>query len=66
MYGSPYLRGEMEAHSEPEYLADLRIMRRFVRNGRFGYWQLNDVVFQTLKARYPEAYAAFGKELRKP
>ncbi len=62
MSESEYITKEMEWHPEPEYLSDLRILRRFVRNGSFGYHQSDDVVFQTLKNRYPEAYAAFGEE----
>ncbi len=57
---------EIENHpEEPEYLADLRILRRFVQNGSFGYRESDDVVFQTLKTRYPEAYCAFGEERRR-
>ncbi|MDP9438429.1 MAG: hypothetical protein M3P49_06770 [Actinomycetota bacterium] len=59
---SEYIRREMEQHPEPEYHSDLRILRRFVQNGSFGYRESNDVVFQTLKNRYPEAYSAFGRE----
>lgn len=63
---SDYLWREMENHSdEPEYINDLRILKRFVQNGSFGYYQSKDVVFQTLKARYPEAYNAFGEERRR-
>ena len=62
MSESEYITKEMEWHPEPKYLSDLRILRRFVRNGSFGYRQSDDVVFQTLKNRYPEAYAAFGEE----
>ncbi len=65
MTESEYLRREMENHPEPEYVADLRILRRFVQNGSFGFKQSEDVVFQTLKARYPEAYSAFGEEHRR-
>ncbi len=65
MSESEYLRREMENHPEPEYLSDLRILRRFVQNGSFGYRQSNDVVFQTLKTRYPEAYEAFGRERKR-
>ena len=36
--------------------------RKFVQNGSFGYGVSGDVVFQTLKTRYPEAYHAFGRE----
>ncbi len=61
---SAYIRREMESHPEPEYLADLRILRRFVQNGSFGYRESDDVVFQTLKNRYPQAYDAFGRERR--
>ena len=59
-----YIRKEAENHPEPEYLADLRILRRFVQNGSFGYRESDDVVFQTLKNRYPQAYDAFGRERR--
>ncbi len=37
--GSEYIDRETENHPEPEYLADLRILRRFVQNGSFGYRQ---------------------------
>lgn len=60
--GSEYMDREMKQHPEPEYMNDLRILRRFVQNGSFGYRELKDVVFQTLKTRYPEAYSAFGRE----
>jgi hypothetical protein len=59
---SEYLRREMEQHPELVYLADLKILRRFVQNGSFGYRESDDAVFQKLKARYPEAYGAFGEE----
>src|SRR5215207_6312705 len=63
---SDYLKREAENHpDEPEYLNDLRILRRFIQNGSFGFKQSNDVIFQTLKARYPEAYSAFGEERRR-
>ena len=62
MSESPYITRETEQHPEPEYLSDLRILRRFVQNGSFGYRESEDVVFQTLKARYPQAYDAFGRE----
>jgi len=62
---SPYIRREMEHHPEPEYLNDLRILRRFIQNGSFGYRQSDDVIFQRLKTRYPEAYNAFGEERRR-
>ena len=66
MSESDYLTREIENHpEEPEYLADLRILRRFVQNGSFGYRESDDVVFQTLKTRYPEAYYAFGEERRR-
>jgi hypothetical protein len=55
----------MRQHPEAEYLSDLRILRRFVRNGSFGYRESDDVVFRTLKTRYPEAYSAFGREREK-
>ncbi len=52
----------MEDHpDEPEYLNDLRILRRFIQDGSFGYRQSDDIVFQRLKTRYPEAYNAFGR-----
>src|SRR5829696_2411028 len=54
----------MEQNPEPEYLSDLRILRRFVQNGSFGYHQSDDVVFQRLRSRYPRAYSAFGEERR--
>jgi len=62
MAESEYIRKEAEEYPEAEYLADLRILRRFVHNGSFGYRESDDVVFQTLKTRYPEAYSAFGRE----
>ena len=62
---SEYISNEAEDHPEPEYLADLRILRRFVQNGSFGYRESKDVVFQTLKERYPEAYYAFGRERKR-
>ncbi len=62
---SEYLKKEMENHPEPEYISDLRILRRFVQNGSFGYRESKDVVFQTLKERYPEAYGAFGRERKR-
>ena len=65
MSESEYLRREMENHPEPEYLSDLRILRRFVQNGSLGYRESHDVVFQTLKARYPQAYEAFGRERKR-
>ena len=55
----------MESHPEPEYISDLRILRRFVQNGSFGYRESGDVVFQTLKARYPQAYSVFGEERKR-
>ncbi len=65
MSESTYLRREMEQHPEPEYINDLRILRRFIQNGSFGYRQSDDVVFRRLKNRYPEAYNAFGEERRR-
>ena len=66
MSESPYLRQRIEIHSdEPEYINDLRILRRFVQTGSFGYRQSDDVVFQRLRSRYPEAYSAFGEERRR-
>jgi hypothetical protein len=65
MSESQYLKQQIENHpDEPEYINDLRILRRFVQNGSFGYRQSDDVVFQRLKTRYPEAYNAFGRERR--
>src|SRR5215203_5254390 len=65
MAEAQYLKREMEQNpEEPEYLNDLRILRRFVQNGSFGYHQSDDVVFQRLKTRYPRAYSAFGEERR--
>ena len=64
MAESQYLKREMEQNPEPEYLNDLRILRRFVQSGSFGYHQTDDVVFQRLKSRYPRAYSAFGEERR--
>ncbi len=61
-----YLKRETEQNpEEPEYLNDLRILRRFVQSGSFGFHQSKDVVFQTLKSRYPRAYSAFGEERRR-
>jgi hypothetical protein len=60
-----YIRREMENHPEPEYLGDLRILRRFIYNGSFGYRESDDVVFHTLKSRYPQAYSAFGEERKR-
>src|SRR5215204_7292351 len=65
MSESAFIRREMEQHPEPEYINDLRILRRFVQNGSFGFKQSNDVVFQRLKTRYPRAYSAFGEERRR-
>lgn len=62
MTDSPYLKKEMETHPEPEYLNDLRILRRFIQNGSYGYRQSKGEVFQRLKNRYPDAYSAFGEE----
>jgi hypothetical protein len=64
MSESLYIQREMEQHPEPEYIDDLRILRRFVQNGSFGYRQSGDVVFQRLKNRYPRAYSALGEERR--
>lgn len=66
MPDSPYLKREVENHpDEPEYLNDLRILRRFVQNGSFGYRASDDVIFQRLKTRYPKAYSAFGEERKR-
>jgi hypothetical protein len=66
MSESQYLKQETENHpDEPEYLSDLRILRRFVQEGSFGYHQSEDVVFQRLKTRYPRAYSTFGEERRR-
>ncbi len=62
---SEYIMRETANHPEPEYHSDLRILRRFVHNGSFGYRESKDVVFQTLKERYPEAYYAFGSERKR-
>ena len=62
---SEYIVREMKYHPEPEYISDLRILRRFVQNGSYGFRQSDDVVFQTLKARYPQAYEAFGRERKR-
>jgi hypothetical protein len=62
MSESEYIRRDMGQCPEPEYRSDLRILRRFVQKGSFGYRESEDVVFQTLKSRYPDAYAAFGRE----
>ncbi len=62
---SEYIRREMENHPEAEYHSDLRILRRFVQNGSFGYRESDDAVFQTLKERHPEAYGAFGRERKR-
>src|SRR5215213_1832496 len=65
MAESQYLKREMEQNPESEYINDLRILRRFVQNGSFGYHQSEDLVFQRLKSRYPRAYSAFGEERRR-
>jgi hypothetical protein len=65
MSESEYIIREIENHTEPGYPSDLRILRRFVQNGSFGYRASDDVVFQRLKTRYPEAYGAFGEERRR-
>ena len=65
MSESPYITRELEQHPEPEYINGLRILRRFIQNGSFGYRQSDDVVFQTLETRYPKAYSAFGEERRR-
>src|SRR5215211_6438230 len=65
MAESQYLKREMEQNPEPEYLNDLRILRRFIQDGSFGYHQSDDVVFQRLKSRYSRAYSAFGEERRR-
>ncbi len=62
---SEYLTKELEDHPEPEYINDLRILRRFIQNGSFGFKQSDDLVFQRLKARYPQAYSAFGEERKR-
>jgi len=59
---SEYISEQMKQHPKSEYLSDLCILRRFVQNGSFGYRVSDDVVFQTLKKRYSEAYDAFGRE----
>jgi hypothetical protein len=65
MAESEYISREMERHPEAEYLSDLRILRRFVQTGSFGYRESEDVVFQTLKERYPDAYGAFDRERKR-
>ena len=66
MSESSYLEREIENHpDEPEYINDLRILRRFVQDGSFGFHQSDDLVFQRLKSRYPWAYSAFGAERRR-
>jgi len=65
MSESEYSRREMEDHPESEYLSDLRILRRFVQTGSFGYRAPEVVVFQTLKKRYPLAYSALGEERKR-
>jgi hypothetical protein len=65
MSESEYIRKEAEGHPEAGYLADLRILRRFVRNGGFGYLASDEVMFRTPKARYPQAYEAFGEERKR-
>ena len=45
----------MEQHPDRRYLANLRILSRFVYNGSFGYRESKDAVFQRLETRYPEA-----------
>ena len=52
----------MEQHPDRRYLANLRILSRFVYNGSFGYRESKDAVFHRLKTRYPEAYSTFGEE----
>ena len=42
MSESPYLKQEIENYPEPEYINDLRILRRFVQNGSFGFHQSED------------------------
>lgn len=65
MSESEYIRREMEQHPQAEYHFDLKILKRFVQNGSFGYLESNDAVFQALKTRYPEAYGAFGEERKR-
>lgn len=48
-----------------EYVNDLRILKRFVQSGSFGYKEFDDEVFRRLSNRYSEAYAAFGEERKK-
>jgi hypothetical protein len=55
----------MRQQPEAEYLSDLRILRRFFRNGSLGYRKSDNVVFRTLKTRHPEAYSVFGREREK-
>lgn len=65
MSESEYIRREAVDHPGVEYLADLRILRRFVYNGSFGYKESKDMVFKRLKERYPEAYGAFGEKRKR-
>jgi len=51
-----------ERTNDFEYVNNLRILKRFVENGSFGYKEFDDEVFRTLRDRYPQAYEAFGKE----
>ena len=46
-----YISEEMEQHPGGEYLADLRILSRFVQRGNFGYRESKYVVFHRLKTR---------------
>jgi hypothetical protein len=62
MSDSEYIGRELEDHPEPDDLSDLKILRRLFQNGSFGCRQSDDVVFQTLKGRCPQAYDAFGEE----
>ena len=55
-------KGESERDHDFEYFNDLRILKRFVQAGSFGYKEFDDEVFRRLSNRYPEAYAAFGRE----
>jgi hypothetical protein len=46
MAESQYLKQEMEQNPEPEYINDLRILRRFVQSGSFGYPNLKVLSFK--------------------
>ncbi len=66
--GSEYIDGEMEQHPELEYLSDSRMLKRFVREGNFGYRASDSVVFQTLRKKIPGSLRRFrqGAEMGGP